>query len=169
MKKRLEKHIFDIATSGRYCYQYTDGETYYVLDGHRLITYGTELSATPGLCITAHDATIISNVKKFIATETECVRYELPTIEEIEKQISAVAGRAYSITVVYGNEKFAISARYMLKAMKALNATVCYINEVDPHKRGIFFYEDDNLNGPVKEMILPILRKDPNQVGFFRI
>ena len=170
MKKKLSKHIFDIATNAPavYCYQYKDESgMFYVTDTHRLITYDTVAMTTPALSINAHALDMIKRMKAYVGMDKSCVRFELPTVNEIKDNIRNLVGKCYSLPVEYGTDKFAIDARYLWKAMEALNSKVCYIAEDNPHKNGIFLYEDDDLTSPVKEMILPIVRKDPEKVGFF--
>ena len=169
MKKRIIKHITDIATSSsNHCCQYTDGDSYYVIDGHRVISYGSVVDANPEISINAHAVSVTSNIKQYFFAEHDCVMYQLPPVDEIKDNISKIAGRAYSTKVIYGNEKFAINARYLLKAMEALNATVCYIDAVNPGKCSIFLHENDDQNSLVTEIILPIIRKNPNQIGYWK-
>lgn len=168
MNKKLDRHIIDIASCvPAFCHQYTDGSVYYAIDGHRAIQYDSAIESDPMVPINAHAESRTNQIKSYINSDDDFVRFHLPTTDEIKKGISNVAGRKYSMRVIYGNDKFAINARYLLKAMEALNATVCYISPINPHKCGIFLYEDDDLTSLVKELILPVCRIDESNVGFF--
>ena len=168
MTKKLIKHIVDVAIENpRFMYQYKDELRYFVTDGHRVVRYNEELKTNPQLTVNAHD-NLIRNVGEHLRKADNCTAYELPDKETIKAGINEVAGRAYSVKVAWGNDKFIINARYLLKAMEALNAKICYISEHNPGGTGIFLYENDDLQSDVYEMILPVIRsKYPNKTGFW--
>lgn len=168
MKKKLITHIVDIATEKeKLCYQYTDGNCYYTMDGYRAIKYPSAITE-PKVLVNAHAETYSSRLKSYFEN-IDGVMYQLPPTEVIKNGITEIAGKAYSIRVTWGNEKFNINARWLLKAMESLNATVCYIAEKSPHKNPIYFFENDDLQSDVIEMILPILKSNPNKIGFWEV
>lgn len=172
MKKKVISHLADIAIENpKYMYQYTDGEYFYVTDGHRAIRYKEELITNPKITLNAHANSIIGVIKElFKYMESDGIMYELPNIEEIKEGITKVAGRAYSTKVAWGNEKFIVNARYLVKSMNALNAKVCYICEHNTHHNGIFLFENDDLQSDTCEIILPISKiKFPNITGFWKV
>ena len=167
MTKKLIKHIIDVATDNpRFMYQYKDELRYFVTDGHRVVRYSKELKTNPQLTVNAHDS-LIGNVGERLKQADRCAVYELPDKETIKAGINEVAGRAYSVKVARGNDKFIVNARYLLKAMEALNAKICYIDERNPGGTGIFLYENDDLQSDVYEMILPVRFKYHGKTGFW--
>lgn len=168
MKKRVVKHARDIATEKQnYCYQYTDGkEKYYVTDGYRVIEYDNEIQCTPSISVNAHEDSIVRAFTGLFDRCNDYVLYELPTVEEIKANITKLVGRRYD-KVVYGNDKFAINARWLYKAMEALNAKVCYIDKDQPYLYGILLYENDDLQSSIKELILPI--RTDGKTGYWTV
>ena len=157
MKKKLIEHARDIATEKQnYCYQYTDGKgRYYVTDIHRVIEYDKEIQCTPAISVNAHEDGVIRVLTECFDKCNDYVLYELPTVEEIKANITKLVGRRHD-KVAYGNDKFALNARWLYKAMEALNAKVCYIDKDKPYLYGILLYENDDLQSSIKELILPI-------------
>ena len=170
MKKKVISHIVDVAIENpKFMYQYADGEHIYVTDGHRAIRYREQINSNPQIKINAHSS-VLGPIREKLNRMDSCVKYELPSKEDIKAGITEVAGKAYSVKVAWGNDKFAVNARFLVKAMDALNATVCYIDERNPGMSGIYLFEDDNLLGEVCEIIMPVSKiKYPNKTGFWKM
>lgn len=166
MKKKLASHIMDIATNNRFCYQYTRDMRYFVTDSYRILEYDRPID---NLEINAHDNGMIDMMDKFIRLLNDYYHdyhlYELPKIDEIRQGIRDMVGRKLT-PVVWSDGIITINARYLLKAMESLNATVCYISTPEPHKQCIALFENDDLTGMVRELILPIYNPE-HRVGFW--
>ena len=170
MTKKIISHIKEVATGSKdYVYQYTDGEMFYVTDGSRAIRYKERVESDPELNINAHDQSITGLLKSRIHLAEGTILCKLPTKEEIKAGITEIAGRSYSVVVAYGEGRFTVNARYLLKAMDALNATVCYIHEYNAHMKCIYLYKDDDLQSDIVELIMPINKKCPKQTGFWAV
>lgn len=168
IKKKLLDHMQEIATEKQnYCYQYTDGKgSYYVTDTYRVVEYNSEIQFSPAINVNAHADSITRIFSEcFKKCENYVIYEELPTVAEIKANITRLAGRTHD-KVIYGNDKFAVNARWLYKAMEALHAKVCYIDNGSPHVYGIALYENDNLQSTVRELILPI-RAD-GKTGYWR-
>lgn len=162
MTKKLIAHIKEVATGYKdYVYQYTDGSMFYVTDGSRAVRYKDEIKELPEISVNAHAGNMINLLKRKIDESINTVMYQLPAKAEIKSNITNLAGRSYSTKVAYGNDKFTVNARYLLKAMDALNASVCYIYEHHSNQNGIYLYNNDDPQSDIIEIIMP-LRKSSN-------
>lgn len=169
MKKKLIKHIVDIMTENPiYTYQFTDGTRYFALDTHRIIEYGECINDYRGLNVqaNAHDYRTINACKTWMQCD-ESKKYdyhmiELPKAEIIRENIRNLVGRKLT-DVYWSNGEIVINARWLLKAMEALDATVGYISSTNTASMPIMLYHEDNLQSDVKELILPlnILKSHP--------
>lgn len=154
--QKMEKHAIDVATDYKEgAYQYTDGNYYYVTDGHRVIQLPAQVDR---LRVNAHDTTMINGIKKFIDTtfsrEYDYTIHELPTLAELRDGVRKTVGRRLN-RVVWSDGVITFNARYLIKAMDALNAKVCYITKTDT-RMPIQLFKNDDLQSETIELILPI-------------
>ena len=101
------------------------------------------------------------------AEDAGMILTELPNKQEIKNAIRKLAGRKYGLTVVWHEGSFVVNARYLLKAIEGLNATVCYKSSINPRKSGIMLYENDDLNSDNKIYIMPVLFNKEKVKGFY--
>ena len=148
MKKKLIKHCEDVAIK----YYVSDGRFYCASDcivietGEKLDhTYVENIGLANGLDAAIHDS----------------VMCDVPTVKEIKDNIRNLCGRKLDIVVKYGNGKFVVNARYLYKALEALNATKVYWSKWN---KPIIIYENDDPQSTNKELIMPM---NSNKVGFY--
>lgn len=176
MKKKLAQYALNIATTDvggllehPYCYLY-EGR-YLVANKYRILE--TE-EPVPDLEINAHAETICKTLTKFLK-ETENYDYtygdymahELPSVKEIKDGIHSLAGRTFQRVIWSGGDKCpGINARFLYKTMEALNAKKLFFRD-GAYNQPMFLYENDDVTAITKCMILPIVKKDPKQAGFW--
>lgn len=91
--------------------------------------------------------------------------YDLPTVEEIKEGIRGVCGRKLD-TVVWSDGTITINARWLYKAMEALNAKTAYVSNTRPKNMPIFLCENDDPQSINRVLIMPIYNRD--KVGYWR-
>ena len=162
MKKKLINHAKEIRCE-KFPELITDGEANFAVDLHRILRLETLPEELP------FKLTDVSSCLRYmnIMNERDYVIYELPEKTEIKDAIRNLVGRKFD-RVVWINKNFGVNARYLYKAMEALNATVCYIDKMNPRRRPIFLFENDNLQSFNMEIVLPVLTSaGNNKVGYF--
>lgn len=87
-----------------------------------------------------------------------------PSVPEIKENIRRLVGRKRDC-VVYTNEYFAVNARYLYKALDALNATKVYYSQ---RNKPLVIYENDDVASVNKVFILPII-DNSGKLGFHTI
>lgn len=176
MKKKLAQYALNIATTDNtgvlehpYCYLY-EGR-YFV--ANRCIIVETE-ELVPGLEVNAHAETLCKTLINFLR-EPERTDYkygdyvanELPPVKEIKDGIYNLVGRTFQRVVWSGGEGWpGINARFLYKAMEALNAKKLFFRD-GAYNQPVFFYENDDVSAITKCMILPVHKKNPEQEGFW--
>lgn len=148
MKKKFIKHCEDVAT--KYCI--SDGRFYCVSD-HMVIETEEKLDR--------HTYVENKGIAKFLDKDIhDSVICDVPSVKEIKDNIKSLCGRKLD-AVGYGNGKFVINARYLYKALEALNATKVYWSKWN---KPIVIYENDDPQSINKELIMPI---NSNKTGFY--
>lgn len=164
MKKKLEKHAVDIATS---CdpksfdgiYQYTSDGDFYITDTYRVLQTETDVE---GLTLNAHANKTIQLLKKPFDTvndrDADYVRYSLPDVEELKSQLKELVGRKMT-KVVWSDGKICINVRYLIKAMEALNSKYAFVSNKSS-AYPILLCEDDDPMSLNRELIFGIYNRD---------
>lgn len=168
MKKKLVMHAIQIAKGNadyRFPYQYPSGNGgVYITDAHRILETEAHFE---GVEINYWDKSFAKMMSKFIEKigdwDLAYDRHELPDKATIKEGITELVGRKLT-DVVWSDGLVTLNARYLMKAMDALNATVCYVS--NSPKEGIFLFENDDMESFNREIILPICNTD-DKVGFW--
>ena len=162
MKKKFLKHAIELAKSlstsvrGRKPAVYTYDDRLFVLDDHRVLEIesgveGLEMAEDEGL----------GSICKYNFDVTESREYDyqafqLPTLKEIKDGIREAVGRKRTAVAYTPDLEWAVNARYLAKAMEALNATTVYVSARKPATSPLVLFMDDDLQSTTKELILPI-------------
>lgn len=174
MKKKLEKYALDCAalvdefTLKRLggIFQYKGDDGYYTTDTHRVMRSDEPLS---GLTVKEPGEKNLGKSfdRMFAATGSADLNYELyklPTVDEMKAGIRDLVGRKLD-RVAWSDGYITMNARWLYKAMEALNANHCYVSRTKPRTQPIFLYEDDNPWSINAACILPI--SNNGNVGFW--
>lgn len=171
MKKKLIKYAIDLACSVDLehsgfagIFQYADHGRFFVTDGCRILETETLID---GLSLNGESrmtANIIKHMDAVNEPELDYQLYDLPTVEEIKEGIRGVCGRKLD-RVVWSDGTITINARWLYKAMEALNAKTAYVSNTRPKNMPIFLCENDDPQSINRVLILPIYNRD--KVGYW--
>lgn len=171
MKKKLIKYAIDLACSVDLehsgfagIFQYADHGRFFVTDGCRILETKTLID---GLSLNGESrmtANIIKHMDAVNEPELDYQLYDLPTVEEIKEGIRGVCGRKLD-RVVWSDGTITINARWLYKAMEALNAKTAYVSNTRPKNMPIFLCENDDPQSINRVLILPIYNRD--KVGYW--
>ncbi len=167
MKKKLEKHAIDIATSKgsgniRGVYQFIRDTDYYFTDGHRILQTDTKVDEIEG---NAHADKLLMTIENAFKSvySLDYILHDLPTVAELKVGIKTTGSRN---RVIWSDGKVTINARYLVEAMEALSATKCYVAKGNEYTMPILFVEDDNPQSLNRELIFGVVNKDERK-GFW--
>ncbi len=153
---KLIKHAKEIA-SNNYDQQYVYGNRYFVNDWHRILEIDTIVE---GLSRPMYnDARSFDNV-------LQVLRYEeinCPSLKEFKQKAYALAGRKKPI--IWCDGTTAVNLRYLIAAMEGLNATKYFSTGNNTHP--IFVFQNDNVKSHCKELILPTIKYNIHDQGFY--
>lgn len=171
MKKKLIKYAIDLACSVDLehsgfagIFQYADHGRFFVTDGYKILETETLID---GLSLNGESrmtANIIKHMDAVNEPELDYQLYDLPTVEEIKEGIRGVCGRKLD-RVVWSDGTITINARWLYKAMEALNAKTAYVSNTRPKNMPIFLCENDDPQSINRVLILPIYNRD--KVGYW--
>lgn len=166
MKKKLEKHAIDIATSKgsghiQGVYQFIRDRDYYFTDGHRVLQTDTKVDEIEG---NAHADKLLMTIENAFKSvySLDYILHDLPTVAELKAGIKTTGSRN---RVAWSDGKVTINARYLVKAMEALNAKKCYVCK-DGNSFPILLVENDDLQSPNRELIFTVFNKN-DRIGFW--
>lgn len=171
MKKKTANHALEIARSiyvgGKIkCpLQYVKDGRIFVTDSFRIMEIEDLIDELPTEVGGAMVESMIKYTDSDSSRELDYTRHEIPTVDEIKAGIRGVVGRKLD-RVAWSDGEMTINARWLYKAMEALNATVCYMSSTKPNKAPYFLYENDNVCAVNKILILPITNR--GERGFFK-
>lgn len=171
MKKKLIKYAVDLACSidvenGGFAgiFQYTEDGRFFVTDGCRILE--TEIRIDD--LVLKDDSKMTAHMKQYIDAvnelELDYQLYDLPTVEEIKEGIRGVCGRKLD-NVVWSDGKITINARWLYKAMEALNAKTAYVSAARPRYAPILLCENDDPLSINRVLIMSIYNRD--KVGYW--
>jgi len=164
MKKKTAKHALEIARSIymdesskiKEPLQYVKDGRIFVTDTHRIMEIDDLVEELP----IRVGGEIVDNIIKYVAEdssrELDYTLHKIPTVAEIKAGIREQVGRKLD-RVIWSDGIVTINARWLYKAMEALNATVCYMSSTKPGKVPYFLYENDDVNAKNKILILPVV------------
>lgn len=166
MKKKLIAHAVDVAknaTTTRLkvngclpCQFWTDGHTF-VTDGFRILEVEQLIDELP----TSENQTVAESCLKYIKeVNSPYLEYvldtEIPSVSEIKTGIRDLVGRRLDTVVWASPNNWKVNARWLYKAMEALNAKVVFVSSTKPWNSPIFLLENDDPQSMNREMILPV-------------
>lgn len=171
MKKKLIKYAIDLACSVDLehsgfagIFQYADHGRFFVTDGYRILETETLID---GLSLNGESRMTANMIKHMDAVnepELDYHLYDLPTVKEIKEGIRGVCGRKLD-RVVWSDGTITINARWLYKAMEALNAKTAYVSNTRPKNMPIFLCENDDPQSINRMLIMPMYNRD--KVGYW--
>lgn len=170
MKKKLVNHAIEIVTNPNgyksLPYQYPNGGGgVYVTDAHRILELKEPFD---GIDINMRDKKLVQMFERHMHNMTKIgndyQRYELPTPEYFKQGIRDLVGLKRD-AVVWSDGYLTFNARYLYKALEALNAKYCYVGN-NYTRDCIYLFENDDLQSWNREAILPIVNN--GRTGFWK-
>lgn len=162
MKKKTANHALEIARSiyvgGKIkCpLQYVKDGRIFVTDSFRIMEIEDLIDELPTEVGGAMVESMIKYTDSDSSRELDYTCHEIPTVAEIKAGIQELVGRKFD-RVIWSDGIVTINARWLYKAMEALNATMCYMSSTKPRKAPYFLYENDDVNAKNKILILPVV------------
>lgn len=171
MKKKLIKYAVDLANSidlehGGFAgvFQYTEDGRFFVTDSFRVLETETLIDDLVLKDDSKMTATMIKYIDAVNEPELDYQLYDLPTVEEIKEGIRGVCGRKLD-RVCWSDGTITMNARWLYKAMEALNAKKAYVSNTRPKNSPILLCENDDPQSINRVLILPIYNRD--KVGYW--
>lgn len=173
MKKKLIKYAIDLANSadlehGGFAgvFQYCKDGRFFVSDGHRLLETETIIDELPLKCDSKMVQRMIDIIDLVNEREYDYQRYDLPTVSKIKEGIRSVCGRKLD-RVIWSDGTVTMNARWLYKAMEALNATKALVSTTKSRTMAIFLCENDDPMSINRVMIMPI--SNNGRVGYWTV
>lgn len=170
MKKKVINHAGEIAICGlsngfEEALQYLQKGNIYVTDAYRILQIEDLLPDTRIKVNASSSFRLAQYMEQVNDADLDYTLHKLPSVREIKEGITALCGRKRD-PVAWTDGYICCNARYLAKAMEALNASVCYASRSKTRFSPILLVEDDDPQSITKELIMPIMRRE-GASGFY--
>ena len=167
MKKKLEAHAKEIATNINIddpdC-KLNPNEQFVARGGHVFVSDGKRVLEIPHMVediFGSDDYAFANRCLELIETvndpDLDYTLHKLPPVSELKAEATKLYGKRWSGIIWSDNENWAINARYLIKAMEALNAKVMFQSVTSPRNTPVLLCENDDPQSTTREMIFPII------------
>lgn len=163
MKKRIEKMIMDVAAND----DPRCNNKKFIVNGRFFVTDGVRIAEfyDDGIDNLEIRSNIDLDKKIDGLLEEDYISFDLPSIDCIKSNIRSLCGRKLD-RVVYKNDLFAVNARFLYKAMEALNAKTCYFCKRNSKRNPVIIFENDDITSINKIAIFPVMCCDYSGAEF---